>query len=309
MEQQIKTVAVLGAGAVGAYFLWGLAPKLGENLWTVADGQRAQRLKAEGIIVNGERLRLNVRTPAEAHGADLLLVATKYGGLQQGLEDIAAVVGENTTVISLLNGVDSEELIAARIGAEHLLYSMIKISSERKGSSINFDPAVTLGVCYGEPGAVKDTPRMRAVARLFEGTEIHYRPSDRIFYEVWMKYAVNVRYNLVQAVLGVGVGAYMDSPHAEALSAALAEEVIAVAAARGIDISDARADQTLLRSRKAARYSTLQDLDAGRHTEIEMLAGAMVRMGQELGVPVPYSRAMLLLIKTLEEKNDGLFDY
>ena len=58
-----------------------------------------------------------------------------------------------------------------------------------------------------------------------------------------------------------------------------------------------------------ARYSTLQDLDAGRHTEIDMFSGALMRMGKELGIPTPYNEFTYHMIKALEEKNDGLFDY
>ena len=60
---------------------------------------------------------------------------------------------------------------------------------------------------------------------------------------------------------------------------------------------------------KSARYSTLQDLDAGRHTEVDMFAGAIVRMGRELGIPTPYNEFMLHMIHAIEEKNDGNFNY
>lgn len=309
MEQEIKTVAVLGAGAVGSYLIWGLTPKLGENLWVIAEGARADRLRENGIEINGQKIKLNIRAPKEAHNVDLLIVSAKYGALRSSLPDIAAVVGENTTVLSLMNGVDSEEIIGAEVGMEHMLYSLIKISSERKGNSICFDPEKTPGICYGEPGPDKDTPRIRALNRLFADTALRVRTSDRIFYEIWMKYCLNVRYNLPQAVLGVGIGAFWECEYPKALSAAIAEEVIAVAKAKGIDISDARADETIRTSRPGARYSTLQDLDAGRRTEIDMFAGVMVRMGQALNIPTPYCSAMLLMIKTLEEKNEGRFDY
>ena len=59
----------------------------------------------------------------------------------------------------------------------------------------------------------------------------------------------------------------------------------------------------------SARYSTLQDLDAGRHTEIDMFSGALIRMGKELGIPTPYNEYTYHIIKALEEKNDGKFDY
>ena len=81
-----------------------------------------------------------------------------------------------------------------------------------------------------------------------------------------------------------------------------------MAAAKGIDISDE--DNTLGKNSAisgAARFSTLQDLDAKRHTEIDMFSGAMIRMGQELEIPTPYNEYTYHAIKALEEKNDGLF--
>ena len=96
----------------------------------------------------------------------------------------------------------------------------------------------------------------------------------------------------------------------KAISAGLRKELEAVAAAKGIDLS--KADTSSEHGSPvppATRYSTLQDLDAGRHTEIDMFSGALVRMGNELGIPTPYNEYTYHMIKALEEKNDGRFDY
>lgn len=306
---EIRTVAVLGAGAVGSYFLAGLEEKLGENLWTIAEGSRRARLEAKGILVNGRRLPLHLRTPMEAHGVDLLLVAVKYGALEKSLEDIAAAVGENTLVLSLMNGVDSEERIAGRVGEEHLLYSMMKIASERRDGSIIYDPAVTMGVYFGEKSGER-TSRVKAVCRLLEGTGVRYTVSEDIQRDIWMKYALNISRNLPQAILGCGFGAYRDSGHVAYLSERMRREVEQVARAKGIDITD-RADPKGQNSAilSTARFSTLQDLDAGRPTEIEMFSGALLRMGKELGIETPYNDFAYHAIKALEEKNAGRFDY
>ncbi|MCH5271468.1 MAG: 2-dehydropantoate 2-reductase [Lachnospiraceae bacterium] len=307
---KIQTVAVLGAGAVGAYFIWGLSEKLGENLWVVAEGERKARLEKEGIQINGRRYSLHVRTPKEAHGADLLLISTKYGALRDMLENVAMVVDEHTVVMSLLNGVDSEEIIGERIGMEHMVYSMMKIASERKGDSVVFDGPSTLGVYYGEAGQSKPSERMLAIAVLLTDTDIHFHMCEDIIRDIWYKYAFNVSKNQPQAIVSCGVGAYEDSGHMAWLSKKLQEEVVAVAAAKGIDISSMESDAGKgSPSNKGGRYSTLQDLDAKRHTEVDMFAGAMVRMGREVGVPTPYNEFTYHTIKALEEKNDGKFDY
>lgn len=310
MKKDIQTVALLGAGAVGSYFINGLTRKLGENLWVIAKGERKERLEKEGLIINGTHFPVHVKTPELAKGVDLLLISVKYGALEESLDDIAAMTGENTIVMSLLNGVDSEQLIAERIGEEHLVYSLMKISAERKNNSIFYIPEATLGVFFGDAKKNNADDKVQAVARLLDDTPVRYKICEDIIQDMWYKFALNVSKNLPQAMIGCGYGAYAASEHVMALSDGLLNEVIAVAAAKGIDISDKNApalqNSAVL---KTARFSTLQDLDAARHTEVDMFSGAMIKMGRELGIPVPYNEFTFHMIKALEEKNDGRFDF
>lgn len=307
---EIKKVAVLGAGAVGSYVIWGLSGKKTVELGVIAEGARAERLKRDGCSINGAVYRPHVWTPQEASSADLLVVSLKYGMLPGALDSIKAAVGENTIVMSLMNGVDSEEIIAERIGERHILYSLIKVASHRKNDGCYFDPETTIGIVFGETKAPFASERVRAVEELFSGTGIHYRSTEFIREEIWSKFRLNVCNNLPQAILGAGVGCYQDSAHMKAISDGLRSELEAVAAAKGIDMSKADPSAAIGSAvPPSARYSTLQDLDAGRHTEIDMFSGALVRMGKELGIPTPYNEYTYHMIKALEEKNDGLFDY
>lgn len=306
----IKTVAIMGAGAIGGYFIWGLSQKLGDNLMVIADGERRERLENDGIVINGVRHKLNVKTPAEAHNVDLLLVSTKYGALSGALEDIAGIVGEKTTVLSLLNGVDSEEIIGERIGHEHMLYSIMKITSERRGNEVVFNADTTPGLFFGELNETKPTARALDIMALLDDTPLHYHFIEDIQREIWYKFALNVSQNQPQAVIGIGFGGYADSIHMQALRDGLRKEVVAVAKAKGIDISTPQGiEGKSSPTAKRGRYSTLQDLDSKRHTEVDMFAGAMVRMGREYNIPTPYNEFIYHCIKALEEKNDGLFDY
>ena len=137
---QIKSVAVLGAGAVGSYVIWGLSSRKDIRLVVIAEGPRAERLKQQGITINGTTYRPQVWTPQEANGVDLLVVALKYGALPGALDSIAAAVGPNTTVMSLMNGVDSEEIIAAKIGAEHVLPPSSRWPPTRKPTATTSTP-------------------------------------------------------------------------------------------------------------------------------------------------------------------------
>ena len=304
---KIEKVALLGAGAVGAYFIWGLSENLGENFCVVAKGERKERLQKEGLVINGKQYALSVKEPQKVKNVDLLLVSSKQDALEDALEDIKLMVGEKTCVLSLLNGVSSEEIIGNAIGMEHMLYSVMRIASVRKGNEITFSPELTAGIYVGEKDKNEPTERVLAVEELFLENGIRYHFVENIILDMWMKYASNIAQNLPQAILGIGFGAYTDSAHMHYIARCLWREVAEVANAKGIPLT--REFQLFRGVKPAARFSTLQDLDAGRHTEIEMFAGEMIRMGKEHGIDVPYCEYTYHLIKILEEKNDGKFAY
>ena len=304
-----KKIVIIGAGAVGCYVLWGLSQKEDIDVSVIASGARKERIESEGLIINNKLYRPAVRTSAQAHGADLIIVAVKYNALQSAVAEIKEIADDHTVVMSLMNGVDSEDVIASEIGDAHIVPSLIKVASERKQNNICFDPETTIGIIYGEMDG-KRSERTAALGKLFEGTGLNYRETDVILSEIWSKFRLNVGNNLPQAMLGVGVGAYDDSEHVAALREGLVKELDAIAEAKGIDMSLADASSTRgSKVFKRARYSTLQDLDAKRHTEVDMFSGAIIRMGKELGIPTPYNEFALHMLKALEEKNDGLFDY
>lgn len=307
---KIKTAAVLGAGAVGSYVIWGLSSAKDIRLGVIADGERAERLKRDGCLINDELYRPEVWSPEEAHGVDLLIVTLKYGALPGALDAIQAAVGENTIVMSLMNGVDSEEIIAEKIGKSHIVYSVIKVASHREGRGYYFDPEKTVGIILGETEAPYRSERIQAIDEAFAPGRLKYTITEHILAAMWSKFRLNVCNNLPQAILGAGVGCYRDSVHMKAISDGLRAELEAIALAKGVDMSVM--EESLTRGSAvhvSARYSTLQDIDAGRHTEIDMFSGALMRFGKELGIPTPYNEYTYHMIKALEEKNDGKFDY
>ena len=307
---KIKKVAVLGAGAVGSYVIWGLSSRNDIELGVIAEGERAERLKQNGCEINGKVYHPEVWNPRETDAVDLLIVALKYGSLSTALESIQKTTSENTVIMSLMNGVDSEEIIAEKVGEEHLLPAVIKVASHKEEDGYHFDPETTIGIIFGELTAPYDSERIRAIEELFKDTGIHFRATEYAREEMWSKFRLNVCNNLPQAILGAGVGCYRDSVHMKAISDGLKCELEAIAQAKGIDMSKTEASSGRGSAvPPSARYSTLQDLDAGRHTEIDMFSGALIRMGKELGIPTPYNEYTYHMIKALEEKNDGRFNY
>lgn len=303
---EIKSVAVIGAGAIGSYFLDGLSNKLKENIWAVAEGARKKRLETAGLIINGVQLFPKVKTPEESKGVDLLIVIVKYTALQSTLPMIEKIIDEHTLVMSPLNGVDSEQIVGEKIGEKHIVHALMKISIERRGNRIKYNPESGRGIFFGEEdGSISE--RIAAINALFNGTPIHHQIRKNILQDKWYKFALNISNNLPQAILNCGFGAYTASEHVKYISKMMRAEVVAVASAKGIDISDetnpAGIPSKVLPN---ARFSTLQDLDAKRETEIETFSGALVRMAKKLNVPVPFNDFAYHAIKAIEEKNAGL---
>ena len=313
---KIRSAAVMGAGAVGAYFVYGLTGKKDIDFCVIADGERKKRLKRDGIVIDDRKqvrtFRPQVRTPEEARGVDLLLVAVKYTALDAALPDIRKVVTQDTVVLSLLNGIDSEEKIGGVIDPSQIVYSLMRVSSERRAGDdgkdvISFDPDLGWGVYLGEKGTPVKSERIEAIEELLSDTPCGAFFVEDIILDQWTKYASNICYNLPQAVLGLPFGAYFDSEHVTFLRGKLFEEVQQVGSAMGIKVPNPSLAWDSCA--KTARFSTLQDLDAGRHTEIDMFAGVLMEKAKAAGISVPYTEYTYHAVKALEEKSDGKFSY
>lgn len=305
---KVRKAALIGAGAVGGYLIWGFDGADGVTFTVVAEGARRERLERDGVIINAQRYPVQVREPGQAGPQDLIFLATKYGGLDEAVAMLPPLVGPDTLVLSLLNGVDSEERVARAIGAEHVVHSLIRIASRRTQEGIFFNTQDPVNcICFGllNDGA-KEREKLEALSDLLAHTRLCWNISEDILTEIWVKFASNIANNLPQAVIGVPASLYFNSEHGRFLAQRLWTEVAAVAAARGISLAE---EAVIFPGQfAAAKYSTLQDLEAGRHTEIDMFAGQMIRMAAEAGLSVPYCEYTYHAVKALEEKNDGLFD-
>lgn len=315
--KRYRSVALIGAGAIGSYFIAGFARCEGVSFCVIAEGERRERLMRDGVVINGETFRPAVKTPEEARGVDLLLVSVKYTVLRDVLDMIATVVGENTDVLSLLNGVDSELIIGHRVGDGHIVYSVTLVRSENRGGKIFFYKEKDLGILIGEASVdrsvdevrsvAEPSERIRAIDALMKQAGLTCRVSDDIVRDQWRKFSLNVVYNLPQAVLGVGYGAYFESPYVKAIRDCMFGEVCKVAGAEGIPID---ADVEKHRDfRDAAHFSTLQDLEAHRKTEVGMFVGMLMRLAAKHGVEIPFCEFSYLAIRALEEKGEGRFAY
>jgi 2-dehydropantoate 2-reductase len=173
--KKIKKVTLIGLGAMGAFFAPKLETYLGkDNFRVLADGKRRERLLREGVTLNGVTHHFTVISPEEVGDpADLIIIAVKDTGLTQAILDIRNQVGEDTQILSVMNGIDSEEKVAAVYGWERVLYSFMRVSIEMKDGIANFDPDRGK-VYFGEAKNAVLTDRVKEIQELFEGSKIAY---------------------------------------------------------------------------------------------------------------------------------------
>jgi len=310
---EIKTVSLIGLGAIGSFFAAQLQPALGDDLRIIAGGERAQRIRRDGILANGKQFDFKVVDPAEKTGyADLAIIIPKFMGLRGALADMKNQIGPDTLMIAPLNGVDAERVVAEYYPAGNIIHSLMMCSCVKHGNECVFD-APRSYMQLGETVNVGElSPRVAAIKTLFEANGINVRVPEDMMRAKWLKFMINVSENQSSAVLGIPYKAWTGiSDSATFVREAIAREVIAVAQAKGIDL---REEDLVRRPRRIAKVlpqnktSTLQDIEAGRHTEVDIFAGTIMRMGRELGVPTPYNELIYHMIRVLEEKNDGLFN-
>lgn len=306
---EIKRVALVGLGAIGGYLAPRLEAALGhDNFWVVASGERRARLEREGAVINGETYHFTVADPAEGAvlPADLVIFAVKWPQLAQAVEEVRPLVGEDTALLSLLNGVESEEVLARAYGWERVLYGLIRVSSRREGRAVAFDAASGL-VYFGEKrNEPPYTPRVSAVAALFDRAGIPYQVSEDMVKEIWLKFCTNIGENMTSAVIGNWYGTWRRSEHAVYTRRAAYLEVLALAEKLGISITEEEVLEKL--STTAPFYnkpSTRQDIEARRPTEVDMFSGTVVRLGRELGVSTPVNEWLCHAIRLIEEMNAG----
>ncbi|MFV0413358.1 MAG: ketopantoate reductase family protein [Oscillospiraceae bacterium] len=312
-EMKVETAALIGLGSIGSALAPGLENALGHgNFRVIASGERYDRLQKSGMLINDKRYDFALAKPQEkpATPADLIILAVKYTGLAQAIEDIQNQVGEHTVIISFLNGVTSEEIIAKAYGWEKLLYGFARISSYRDAKGSHFD--IAKGRFYfGEKNndAQKFSPRVAAVAEVFKKGEIPFVVPANMLREQWFKFMCNVSENQSSAILGIPFGAWRDSEDANFVREAAAREVIAIANRMNIAIGedDLQAQKESYRSRipYGNKTSMLQDIEAGRPTEVDMFAKVVMELGQQWGVPTPVNEIFYHSLRVLEQKNTG----
>ncbi len=302
--RDVKKVLVIGLGAIGGIYAAKLKQYNPNCVRVLVDEQRIDRYKAQGIVLNGVRYDFDYVTPeSNSEKADLILIATKADALPDAINAIKNYVHDETIILALLNGITSEAIIAERYGWEKVLHSyFVGHGSTRSGNAITFDGVGR--IVFGEANAHTSTPRIEAVKRLFDQAEIDYEVPDDILFSMWCKFVVNVGINQASAIFRGSYGTLRDSEKAYAFVVELMREAVLVAEKVGIHHVEGLLpwSENFIRNMPPAfKSSMLQDIEAGKKTEVDIFGGAVCALGEKYGVSTPQNELFWQLIKALEE--------
>jgi len=300
----IKTILVVGLGAIGSIYAVKLQKYDPDCVRVLIDNARLERYKAHGILMNGVRYNFQYVLPGpNQEKADLILIATKADGLKEAIAAIEGFVHDETIIISLLNGITSEEQIGARYGWDKVLHAyFIGHGSTRSGNAITFDGVGR--IIFGEANAQGRTPKVETVCRFFDRAGIEYDVPDDILFSQWCKFVVNVGINQASAILRASYGVFQRSPKARAIVDELMDEAVQIARKVGIRNVDAIlpwCDNFIRNMPPAFKSSMLQDIEAGKKTEVAIFGEAVCLLGKEYNIPTPQNETFVKLIRALEE--------
>ena len=288
----------MGAGAVGGYYGAMLA-RAGHEVTLIGRPQHVEEVKRSGLRLEtrafDERVRMQASTEPQAAGdAQLILFCVKSPDTEAAGRALGPHVAPDAVILSLQNGVDNAERLAAVLERE-VIPAVVYVATEMAGAGhVRHHGRGELVIGRGR-GA-------EAVAAAFGAAGVRVDISDSVIGALWAKLIVNCAYNALSAITQLPYGALVQGAGVPAVMRDIVDECLAVARAAGVQVPGDMHEATrrIAQTMPGQLSSTAQDLARGKKTEIDHLNGVVVRKGEALGVPTPANRVLLALVKLLE---------
>jgi 2-dehydropantoate 2-reductase len=298
-------IAVVGAGGTGGYF-GGLLARAGEDVTFIARGAHLAAIREHGLTVKSRTVGDFSISPARATDdaasvgpVDLILFCVKTYDTIPAAEACRALVGPETALLSVQNGVDNEERIGAIIGAGHVLGGIAGVSAVIEAPGVVAELGAPAFIRLGElDGGVSS--RVERIAETFRHAGITTEALADIRVALWEKFLFICALSGVTALTRLPLGPIRDCPETWALYRGVMEEVAAVGRAEGVALSADVVDRWLAFSGRApaTMYGSMyQDLAAGRRLEVAWLNGTVAQLGARHGIATPLNFAIFAALK------------
>lgn len=290
-------IAVIGAGGVGGYFGGRLA-RAGVDTSFLVRGKTLDALRTRGLRVesiHGDFHLPEVQAsddPASIGNVDVVLVAVKAWQIRDAVANIAPLLGRDTVVVPLENGVDAPEVLVETVGAAHAAGGLCAIVSFIVEPGHIRHPAFEPIVMFGELDN-RPSERLTRLADAFRTAGVNAEIPQEIHRSMWTKFLFIAPMSGVGAMTRVPVGVWRSFAEVRAIAGSMLHEIVAVAGARGIDLGSDAVEKTWTRYDALAPASTAslqRDVMEGKPSELEAQLGAIVRLGEASGVATPVTR-------------------
>lgn len=302
----IKKVSIIGLGALGILYAEHFTNNLPKNaLQVIADKERITRYTEDGIYCNGLRYDFNYIAPENiTEPSDLIIVATKFDGLEDAIQAIKPAVGKNTIILSVINGIISEDVIAAAFGYEHVLYCVAQgMDALKKGNRMSY---VNKGVlCIGADHPSMDSEAVKKVAHFFKETKLPFEIDEQMRHRLWGKFMLNVGVNqAVASIEGIFADVFKEGEPRTIMISAM-EEVLTLANLEGVKLTKDDLNywlDILATLNPDGKPSMAQDVEAKRKSELPLFAGTVLKLAEKHSIDVPYNAMLYSIIHEKELK-------
>lgn len=301
--KEIKTVGIIGLGALGTLYAHLLTEALGrDRVLVLADKDRTARYQRERVYFNGQPCDFQYADAASVQEqVDLLLFAVKFNGLEDAVALCRHLVGPNTTLLSVLNGISSEEILGNAFSPEQVVWCVAqRMSARKEGNRVTVTPfgELALGVPSGQ-----DDAHLRRLTAFFDSIGFPYSLPGDIRVHMWSKLLCNTGLNQTAMVFQCGYGGVQASGEARDTMLGAMREVAAVAQAEGIPLTetDVQGWVSIIDSFPPdGEPSMRQDGKARRKSEVALFSGTVCRLARKHGIPVPINDWLYQRIQDIE---------
>ncbi len=300
-------VAIMGAGAVGGYF-GGVLAHHGGDVVLIARGEHGRAISQDGLQVDSHWGGFNVKIdvtddPSTVGVVDLILHCTKLYSNTEALPAIKGMIGDDTSILTIQNGIASGSAIAGYYGWDHVLQGATYIDSSIASPGHIHQSGSIARIEFGERDG-SSTARTKAIRDLFDKPGIQVEVSSNIVDSLWSKLVSVGAIGTLMTASRASLTEIFASPHGEATIRMLMEEIVAVGQSQGVKFPP-RCVEAKLEGAKAEAdefQSSLQhDLSVGKPLELDELLGAVVNLAGEAKIPVPASAALVTVLDKFKQ--------
>lgn len=301
-------ICILGAGALGCA-MGGVLTEAGNEVWLInRNADQVEAMSRRGLVLRDagvdRSVPVNAATTAQRAGVvELVIVLVKSFHTRQAMEGATSLLGPDTTVLSLQNGLGHEDILADIVGRQRVLAGKTYVGGTQLA------PGHVIAGTRARPTEIGEldgrmTGRVQRIAETFNAAGLDTTVSNNIMGTIWDKLLVNVATGALSGITRLPYGLLYQVPELQACAVAAVAEAMAVARASGVTLTTTEPNQPWIRAGEGLPYgfkaSMLQSLEKGSITEIDFVNGAVVQQGLRYGVPTPVNQTLVACMKGVE---------